>query len=53
MTAAREKAGKDEVDEEEADDCGGDEEIQTEAEGIIAWHGRRQCVCHHAGCPPI
>ena len=40
----KEEAGKDGADEEEADDCGDEEEMQTEAEGIVAWHGRRQCV---------
>ncbi len=34
MTTAREEAGKEEVDEEEANDCGNDEEMLTEAEGI-------------------
>ena len=47
----KEEAGKDGADEEEADDCGDEEEMQTEAEGIVAWHGRRQCVCPLVGWP--
>ena len=41
MMTAREKAGKDGADEEEADNCGDDENMKMEANGIVAWHGSK------------
>ena len=51
MTTGMEEACRDGVEEEEADDDGDEEEMQTEAKGIVAWNGRRQCVRRHAGWP--
>ncbi len=49
MTTGMEEACRDGAEEEEADDGGDEDEMQTEAKGIVAWHGRRQCVRRHAG----
>ena len=41
----KEEAGEDGAEEEEADDDGDVEEAQTEAEGVVAWLGRRRRAC--------
>ena len=51
MAETRRRQTKTGADNEEVDDCGDEEEMQTEAEGIVAWHERRQCVRHRKGWP--
>ena len=35
------------------DNDGNDKEVQTEAEGIVTWHGRRRTACVIMQCGPL
>ena len=51
MARTRRRQANTGADNNEADDCGDEEDMQTEAEGIVAWHGRKQYVRYRERWP--